>query len=722
MYCSSHLTSLETLEKEDFKLFYSSFEKLVAAKIPGFSNLLFLGKDDEISDAIVSPMLAEKIQHYFNGPASEENYCRRVDNAVLFTVPAQKQKIMVVVTGVDSYFAEHVSKDWLEELSGDLEQMFVHIKKAGVDLETGLPNSLHFHATLQEVEQSAALSILLVEVYPRARSAQEAKIHTAKTVRSLRNCLNGKASLFYLGHHVFGIISTTMESSRFAALAKRVLLWLRRDGFRRIHLGLGRGGQEEEGRNFRQSRPHLHVLDQAGFALDRARKRGPFSLCDYHCLRHPHKHPLRKPSRALLAKFRRKWKDVDSFSILELQPSSPGEKNILAQRLPAKHVVHDNHDLYVFLPDIPPNAALVWWEKYVEDNAPGLVQVGIAYYPHVGCSKSATVFHCRKALNHARFFGPEGRAIFDAVSLNVSGDIYYAEGDLTSAVAEYRAGIACEQNNVNLLNSLGVAYADMDKHREARLCFEKVLNLDSDNFMALYNFGLEAELNGRYEDAYTFLEKVYVLLDDDKDGGQELGDDIRYRYGRLCSRTGRHQKAIEVLLGWYEHEPFSRMKDKALPHLGQSYYGLGQYGRAVTWLQKALQYDEFDSESMGLLGHCYLILRQGDEIALALCQKSTELSPDKSFLRLYLARAQIACRRYDEAQATLRLCLLRKATKTEAQLLMCLNYYRKGMEKRAVQWLEKVHANASLEPGLAREAHQLDTQIRKQTDEVFNEV
>lgn len=721
MYSSSHITSLETLEKEDFKLFYSSFEKLVATKIPGFSNLLFLGKDDEISEAIVSPMLAENIQHYFNGHTSGENYCSRVGNAVLFTMPAQEQTIMVVVTDVDSYFAEHVSKDWLEKLSRDLEQMFVHIKKAGLDPETGLPNSLHFHATLQEVEQSGALSILLVEVYPRARSAQEAKIHTAKTVRSLRNCLNGKVSLFYLGHHVFGIVSTTMESARFAALAKRVLLWLRRDGFRRIHLGLGWAGREEEGHNFRQSLPHLQVLDQAGFALDRAKKRGPFSLCDYHCLRQPHKHPLRKPSRALLAKFWRKWKDVDSFSIVELQPSSREEKDILAQRLPAKHVVHDNYDLYIFLPDTPPDAALIWWEKYVEDNAPGPVQVGIAYYPHLSFSKSATVFHCRKALNHARFFGPEGRAIFDAVSLNVSGDIYYAEGDLTSAVAEYRAGIACEQNNVNLLNSLGVAYADMDKHREARLCFERVLSLDSDNFMALYNSGLEAELNGRYEEAYTFLEKVYVLLDDDKEGGQELGDDIRYRYGRLCSRTGRHQKAIDVLLGWYGHEPFTGVKDKALPYLGQSYYGLGQYGGAVKWLQKALRYDEFDSDSMGLLGSCYLILGQGDEIALALCQKSTELNPDSNILKIHLARAQIACMRYDEAQATLRQCLHSKATKTEAQLLMSMNYCRKGMAKRAAQWLEKVYVNVLPEPGLAREAHQLNTQISKQT-EVFNGV
>jgi len=722
MYPSSHLTSLETLEKEDFKLFYPSFEKLVATKIPGFTNLLFLGKDDEISETIVPSMLVEKIQHYFNGHTRRENYFIGFDNAILFTIPAREQNIMVVATGVDTYFAEHVSKDWLEELSRDLEQMFVHIKKAGVDLETGLPNSLHFHALLQEVEKSGSLSILLVEVYPRARSAQEAKIHTAKTVRSLRNCLNGKVFLFYLGHHVFGIFSTTIEPSRFAALAKRVLLWLRRDSFRRIHLGLGGGAEEEGGQNIRQSSLHLEALDQAEFALDRAQKRGPFSLCDYYCLSQPHKHPLRKPSKALLAKFWRKWKNVDSFSILELQPPSLKEKDILAQHLPAKHVVHDNHDLYVFLPDIPPDAALRWWEKYVEDNAPGHVQVGIAYYPHLFCSKSATVFHCRKALNHAQFFGPEGRAIFDAVSLNVSGDIYYAEGDLTSAVAEYRAGIACEQNNVNLLNSLGVAYADMDKHREARLCFERVLNLDSGNFMALYNSGLEAELNGRYEEAYTFLEKVYVLLDDHEEDGQELRDDIIYRYGRLCSVTGRHQKAIEVLLAWYEHEPFHRIKDKTLPHLGQSYYGLGQYGKAVKWLQKALQYDEFDSESMGLLGHCYLILQQGDEIALALCQKSTELSPDRSILKIYLARSQIACRRYDEAEATLRLCLLRKETKKEAQLLMCLNYHRKGMVKRSAQWLEKVYANASLEPGLAREAHQLDTQISKQTDEVFNEV
>ncbi|MFN2353982.1 MAG: tetratricopeptide repeat protein [Desulfopila sp.] len=532
--------------------------------------------------------------------------------------------------------------------------------------------------------------------------------------------MNGRLSLFYLGHHVFGIFSTTMEPSRFAAIAKRVLLWLRRDGFRRIHLGLGLG-QGDKGERQDIGQPSLYALDRAEFALDQAQKRGPFSLCDYFSLSQPHKHPLRKPTKALLAKFWRKWKEVDSFSILELQPCSLDKKDILVQRLPAENIVQDDQDLYVFLPGIPPDAALTWWQEYVEDNAPGPVQVGIGYFPHRSFSKSATVFHCRKALNHARFFGPEGRAIFDAVSLNVSGDIYYAEGDLTSAVAEYRAGIACEQNNVNLLNSLGVSYADMDKHREARLCFERVLTLDPCNFMALYNSALEADLTGRYETAYTFLEKAYVLLDDHKEGGEELRDDIRYRYGRLCCITGRHQKAVEVLLEWYDHEPFTGIKDKALPYLGQSYYGLGKYDTAVNWLQKALRYDEFDSDSMGLLGRCYLILGQGDEIALALCQKSTELDPDKSILRIHLARAQIACMRYDEAKATLRKCLPAQGTKTEAQLLMCMNYYRKGMVKPAAQWLEKVYANVSLEPGVACEAHQLDTQIGKQI-EVYNAI
>lgn len=702
----THLDALERLTRQDFVMFYSRFRNVVEQSIPLFGDLFFVNQTDALSAFSLPDRVKKTIEKFFNEPGDKEKLLCSIEQTILFSLAAEEE-IVAVVTGVDEYFSDRVSIDWLAEFCLHVQNSFVLIKKAGMDLETGLPNNQSFFSNLQETVIDSAPSLLLVEVYPRACSAHEAQVHAAKATRSLASCFNNRFPFYYLGNHVFALLSTAIVKKDFQAIGRRILAWLRRDGFRRVHIALCCG----EDNNFAETNELHHVLvEQVNFSLQAARKRGPFAFCDYQHLSKPGEHPLRKPSKAILGRFRRRWQNIDSFSVVELQPAEDEDIESLIKALPEEHLVAAAETgIYLFFPYIPPGEAQETVRSWLAEKKLNNTLTGVAYYPHLSFSKSATVFHCRKAINHAVFYGPDGSAIFDEVSLNVSGDIYYAEGDLTRAVKEYKTGIACDPANVNLLNSLGVAYADMDKHRDAQRCFAKVLEIESDNFMALYNAGLEAELTGMPAEALDYFARAHAITQAD----EEIEADLTYHLGRLLCMEGKHQEAIEILLPWYQNNPESRIRERALPYLGQSFYGLQKYAKAAQWLQKALQYNEFDGQSMGLLGLCYLLLEEGDDIALSLCQKSIELEPDNKILRIYLARVQIACKLHEAARVNLGICLRSKKTRSEAQLLSALNYMEQGMTKRARFWLAKLSATADLEWNIAAQARELEEEINE---------
>jgi tetratricopeptide (TPR) repeat protein len=109
----------------------------------------------------------------------------------------------------------------------------------------------------------------------------------------------------------------------------------------------------------------------------------------------------------------------------------------------------------------------------------------------------------------------------------------------------------------------------------------------------------------------------------------------------------------------------------------------------MSWLQRAIRFDEFDADALSLLGETYLDNNEGDQIALKLCEKSIELNPMPALLYLRLARAQVRCGYLDVARETLRCCLRDKGTKGAAWFQMGLIYWEKGEKTRARHWFAK---------------------------------
>jgi len=318
------------------------------------------------------------------------------------------------------------------------------------------------------------------------------------------------------------------------------------------------------------------------------------------------------------------------------------------------------------------------------------LSAGISSYPEHGTGSAEIINNTRKALLHASFFGPGSVVVFDSVSLNVSGDVFFAEGDWTAAVREYRRGLARTPGDINLLNSLGVTYALMNRTSDALLLFARVLDIDPDNFMALYNQGLGRQAAGQYRQAaasFTRAREVYDPGDTDQAGAM---DDLLYQLGICFFNLGSYLKCTDILTKYHTRQDRAKTAGACCRYLGISTYRLQRYSEASRWLQLALAYDQFDAESLSLLGDSYRTLGEGDEIALRLTEKAVELAgPEPGFL-LRWGRALAACGHYDQAIETYRRCVPARETRREAWLELGTVYCLQGRYRQARRYVKQL--------------------------------
>ena len=129
-------------------------------------------------------------------------------------------------------------------------------------------------------------------------------------------------------------------------------------------------------------------------------------------------------------------------------------------------------------------------QKKLAELGDASVTIGIASFPTIDFPQNRILDNARKALEHAAFFGPGSVVSFDAVSLNISGDQYYQEGDIDGAIAEFHKALELDPENVNVHNSLGVCYGVREEYQKAAASFETASRLDPSEPMSLYNRGL----------------------------------------------------------------------------------------------------------------------------------------------------------------------------------------------------------------------------------------
>jgi Flp pilus assembly protein TadD len=275
------------------------------------------------------------------------------------------------------------------------------------------------------------------------------------------------------------------------------------------------------------------------------------------------------------------------------------------------------------------------------------ISIGMANYPLSTFDRTQTLANACKALDHAGFFGPGGTAIFDAVTLNISGDQHYQQGHLHDAMSEYRDALTLDPDNINVHNSLGVCWADLGDHQRAEACFREAMTLSPDEPMAVYNLGMLRLLDEDCPQALVLFKRAYAL--------DTATFQIAFQIGKLLVEQSEFSKARPYLERAIALAPH---RHGALCLLGQCLEAEAHHTDAIKIYEKAVKANPNDAKALSALGDLYDHIGENRDICLTFSRQSVTLSPRNGTYRFRLARLyekygswESALDEYDQAAA-----------------------------------------------------------------------
>lgn len=691
-------TDNDYLEDVDFSRFATTYAQLVTARIPSSGKVFFVGMHDTAPKLSTDPAKGTEIVRVIDDMLRGElSSCIVADSILLAFQLREECRLVVAVNEVDPVVIQRAAADWLDETRENLSREFLLVKQAYRDPETGLLNSAHLFSVLHSEAVGQEVVVVLVELPPRSRVLRDAFRNAKRAAAALVAFTDNRFLVHHLGQCVFALLVRQEGIASVEHFSSSLVHVLKKDDFYRVHIGSSSSPGLLSGRRSEDClRTGDVVLDQAWTALQTARRRGPFSFCDFSLLANADQHPLRSPAPEILKVYRRRARGNDAFCLVKISlpeevDDVPGIEDIL--NLPdSASILGVDGGCCIYLPGYAGAEGLECATMLLGKlrEVPGMsdVYAGVSAFPFHGFTKTETLANVQKALLHAAFFGPGQAVLFDAVSLNISGDIYFSDGDLPRAVREYRRGLGCDPRDVNLLNSLGVAYALLNKGTLARSTFESVLEIDKVNHMALYNLGLGAQLRGDLNAALDCFEKAHAYCAANHEKA-DLCRDLKVQLGQLYCLTGNYSESLRYLEEW-RREAGERQQGRIFRYLGQAYLGTGKPREAMSWLQRALRQNEFDHDMLSLLGTAIWQAREGDDIALSLCSKGVDLAPDNPRLRVRLARIQLHTGQYELALVNLGKCRGKSVDQVEVQLLKASVYQKLQQSGRVRYWAHKV--------------------------------
>ncbi|MEE8431645.1 MAG: tetratricopeptide repeat protein [Candidatus Desulfatibia sp.] len=260
-------------------------------------------------------------------------------------------------------------------------------------------------------------------------------------------------------------------------------------------------------------------------------------------------------------------------------------------------------------------------------HRPETVSIGIAVYPLIDFLKNQIFDKTRKALDHAAFFGPDSSVVFDAVSLNISGDKFYQKGDINGAVNEFKTALRLDPSNVNVHNSLGVCYGILGNFEDAKLEFGETIRLDPEETMAVYNLGLVYLLSDNKAKALEYFLEA--------EGHAEDIFEVVLQTGKIYLETGQPGKSKFYLEKAVELKPESPVAHRLL---GEYCAAMNLTDEAVAAYKKAIRYNPNDSDSLSALGYLFDLQGENPEITTIFCQQSVDISPETGLFRHRLGR------------------------------------------------------------------------------------
>lgn len=579
---------------------------------------------------------------------------------------------------------------WLDEQSHLISRELFLIKQSCHDPATGFLNGFHLRGELEALLQEAReetevlpAALALLEVAPHNRDADRSLRHIVRAGGLLASMFAEDMDLHHLGAGIFALLWYDLDMTEARQLGDTLLLRLKREGFASARLGVTAVVPHDP----EQHGAPEQLLEQAWQALRIARARGPFGLCGHATSHAIASHRLRKTPEASLRKLRALYRGKNLFALVLLRMDQEPASNHFSKRVrsavgqDAPLILLNQREAFLFLDNLDEAGARAWltaFRQRMEAIGGSSFSMGVACFPFHDFKKSDLPQNCRKAMLHAELMGPDALAVFDAVSLNISGDVHYNEGDLVKALREYKKGLQLDPANVNILNSMGVACVQLNQPKVARACFEKALTIEPDNFMALFNLGFIRLNDGEQAEARSLWEKALAVEPDHHPLLRHLGI--------LYCRAGEYQRAREVL-GHCDHLTETTEQQGVEPvmvarWLGRAHEGLGENRQAILAYQRAVSGNPRDAGSLSRLGRLYAAEGQGLEIGLALCRQAVTLDSGKAAHWYRLAWVQEQAGELEAALRSLTECLRLAPRHTEGAALRTSLMSRQGKSRQ----------------------------------------
>ncbi len=272
----------------------------------------------------------------------------------------------------------------------------------------------------------------------------------------------------------------------------------------------------------------------------------------------------------------------------------------------------------------------------LKQHAAGSATIGIARFPTLDYPKERILNNARKALDHAAFFGPGSVVCFDAVSLNISGDQQYQDGNIKEAIAEFEKALQLDASNVNVHNSLGVCFGVLGDFEKAVAAFDTAARLDPSEVMAVYNLGLIGKMaENDDEKALDYFMKAYHL-------GDEVFE-VAFQAGKLYLDMDNPVRGKAFLEKATRIRPTSAIAHR---YLGDCYTALDMTARAASNYKKAVKLNPNDADALSALGALMDALGENPEVSAVFCEHSVEIAPENGLFRhrlgsLYLNRGHL---------------------------------------------------------------------------------
>lgn len=258
--------------------------------------------------------------------------------------------------------------------------------------------------------------------------------------------------------------------------------------------------------------------------------------------------------------------------------------------------------------------------------------VGLAVHPYLESPAEEIVDRAMKALDHAAYPQSEPVVLFNSVSLNVSGDLFFGQGDFEAAAAEYERALAVDPEDVNVLLSLGACLGRLNRYAEAARYFERATELDPEDYMAWYNLGQARRRLGDLDEARSALGRAEEMAADDFA--------VLFGLGQVLLEAGRPGRAAKRLARAARLEDASPAVHRVL---GEALVKSGRDEEALPAFKAAVKADPQDAEALAWLGWFYLEHTRDHEVALSLISQAVDIKPNNGLFRSRLGWAMLEC-------------------------------------------------------------------------------